>query len=150
MRFSLLAVFSAWGFSEFITATALPDPGPSELLRRDAYNPPRNQMYIQTFRNTTGGQFSMLPLIQNPTQLTHLYLAALHINADPNNINLNDDNPNSTVWNTMWNEAAQLQTQGVKISFMVGGAAAGSYPRLCAGGAKGTSVVSDHVQFRAQ
>ncbi|CAK3898187.1 glycoside hydrolase family 18 [Lecanosticta acicola] len=96
-------------------------------------------MYIQTFKNTTGGQFSMLPLIQNPTQLTHLYLAALHINDDPNNINLNDDNPNSTVWNTMWNEAAQVQAQGVKVMFMMGGAAAGSYPRLC-GGSKGTAV----------
>lgn len=117
---------------------------PSTLqTRADAYNPPRNQIYVQTFRNTTGGQFSMLPLIQNPTQLTHLHLAALHINAQPGDIALNDNNLNDTVWNGMWSEAAQLQQSGVKVLMMIGGAAKGSYPRLCSG-PKSTVIVSEY------
>lgn len=117
---------------------------PSTLqTRADAYNPPRNQIYVQTFRNTTGGQFSMLPLIQNPTQLTHLYLAALHINAQPGDITLNDNNLNDTVWSGMWSEAGQLQQNGVKVLMMIGGAAKGSYPRLC-NGPKNTIIVSGY------
>ncbi|EME43011.1 glycoside hydrolase family 18 protein, partial [Dothistroma septosporum NZE10] len=75
----------------------------------------------------------MLPLVQNPTQLTHLYLASLHINSDPKAITLNDNNPNDTIWNTVWSETAQIQAKGVKVLMSIGGAAAGSYPRLCSG-----------------
>lgn len=101
MFHSLLALLPVLG-----STMALPADVAALEPRADAYNPPRNQIYVQTFRNTTGGQFSMLPLIQNPTQLTHLYLAALHINAVPGDIALNDNSPNDTVWNTMWSEAA--------------------------------------------
>ena len=90
-------------------------------------------MYVQTFHTTSGGRLSLLPLVQQKTQVTHILLAALHVNDSPGDINLNDDNPNSTIWDTVWSEAARLQSQGVKVMMMLGGAAPGSYPRLCSG-----------------
>lgn len=132
MFFSLLTFLPILGLTKAL---------PTLETRADAYNPPRNQIYVQTFRNTTGGNFSMLPLIQNPTQLTHLHLASLHINSQPGAITLNDNSPNDTIWNTMWSEAAQLQQSGVKVLMSIGGAAAGSYPRLCSG-PKTTIIVS--------
>lgn len=101
--------------------------------RGDGVSPPRSIMYVQTFRTTSGGQLSLLPLIQQNTQVTHIYLAAVHINDSPGDINLNDDNPNSTMYDTIWQEAAQLQQAGVKVMMMLGGAAPGSYPKLCSG-----------------
>lgn len=90
-------------------------------------------MYVQTFKTTSGGQLSLLPLVQQKTQVTHIYLAAVHVNDSPGDITLNDDNPNSTMYNTIWSDAATLQSQGVKVMMMLGGAAPGSYPRLCSG-----------------
>ncbi|KAK4502288.1 hypothetical protein PRZ48_005713 [Zasmidium cellare] len=101
--------------------------------RGDGYSPPRSIVYVQTFKTTSGGQLSLLPLTQQDTKVTHIYLAAVHINDNPGDITLNDNNPNDTIWDTVWSEAAQLQSQGVKVMMMLGGAAPGSYPRLCSG-----------------
>ncbi|KAF2213982.1 glycoside hydrolase family 18 protein [Cercospora zeae-maydis SCOH1-5] len=118
-------------------ANAIPANLTSSLEKKpDSYKPPRNAIYVQTFRTTSNGKLSLLPLIEHKTQVTHIYLSAVHINEDPGDINLNDDNPNSTIWDKVWQEAAQLQQNGVKIMMMLGGAAPGSYPRLC-GGPKG-------------
>lgn len=126
--------FSSFWFGLLGLAAALPSESSTALEKRaDPYNPPRNVIYVQTFRTTSGGKLSLLPLIQQKTQVTHIYLSALHINANPGDINLNDDNPNSTVYDTIWQEAAQLQSSGVKVMMMMGGAAPGSYPRLCSG-----------------
>ncbi|KAI5356843.1 Putative glycoside hydrolase family 18, catalytic domain, glycosyl hydrolase family 18 (GH18) active [Septoria linicola] len=115
-------------------AVALPADSTSSLEKRaDPYNPPRNVIYVQTFRTVQGGKLSILPLIQQRTNITHIYLSAVHINAQPGDINLNDDNPNSTVYDAIWQESAQLQQSGVKVMMMLGGAAPGSYPRLCSG-----------------
>ncbi|KAM3425064.1 hypothetical protein BST61_g7031 [Cercospora zeina] len=114
-------------------ASALPSESTTIEKRADAYNPPRNLAYIQTFRRVDGGKFSMLPLIHNPTQITHLYISALHINPDPKGMHLNDNHPNDTIWNNMWSEVTQLQKAGKKVMYMMGGAAPGSYPRLCSG-----------------
>ncbi|KAK5160967.1 hypothetical protein LTS14_000761 [Recurvomyces mirabilis] len=58
-------------------------------------------------------------------------MAALHINDDPNGMTLNDVNPNSTYWDPVWSNVTTLQAGGIKVLMMMGGAAAGSYPRLC-------------------
>ncbi|KAK4574943.1 hypothetical protein LTR86_000793 [Recurvomyces mirabilis] len=58
-------------------------------------------------------------------------MAALHINDDPNGMTLNDVNPNSTYWDPVWSNVTALQAGGIKVLMMMGGAAAGSYPRLC-------------------
>lgn len=121
-------------------ANAVPAGHTSSIEKRaDPYKPPRNAIYVQTFRTTSGGKLSLLPLIEQKTDVTHIYLSAVHVNEEPGDINLNDDNVNSTVWDTIWQEAAQLQQRGVKVMMMLGGAAPGSYPRLC-GGANGAVV----------
>ncbi|KAI5358269.1 putative glycoside hydrolase family 18, catalytic domain, glycosyl hydrolase family 18 (GH18) active [Septoria linicola] len=125
-------LFSAAILSLLGLAAALPSES-SIAERAVPVNPPRNLAYVQTFRRVDGGNFSMLPLIQKPTQLTHLYISSLHINSDPKGMNINDNRPNDTIWNTMWSEVKQLQKSGVKVMYMMGGAAPGSYPRLCSG-----------------
>jgi hypothetical protein len=116
----------------FSLATALPTI--QDVSSRQASSPTsRSVMYIQTFRTTSGGKLSILPLVQQQTGITHIYLSALHVNSQPGDINLNDNNPNETMWDTLWQEAAQLQQSGVKVMMMLGGAAPGSYPRLCSG-----------------
>jgi len=109
------------------TVTALP----AELSKRA--DGARSVMYIQTFKTSSGGKLSLLPLIQQNTQVTHVYLSALHINAQPGDITLNDNSPDDAIYDTVWSEAAQLQQKGVKVMMMMGGSAPGSYPRLCSG-----------------
>jgi hypothetical protein len=95
---------------------------------------PRLIQYVQTFhpQDDENGHLSLLPLIQNDTGITHVILAALHINGPNGNITLNDDSPNSTAYDQTWSEAATLQDNGVKIMVMMGGAAKGSFDgRLC-------------------
>ncbi|KAK3058792.1 hypothetical protein LTR09_000357 [Extremus antarcticus] len=111
-------------------------PAPFELLRlQDAlrllHRLPPGASHIE--RHTEDTHLSLLPLIQQNTGITHVILAALHINGPDGDITLNDDNPNSTTYDRTWDEAAQLQKAGVKIMVMMGGAATGSYAgRLCA------------------
>lgn len=117
MRSLIASLFALVGI-----AAALPADTSVER-RADAFNPPRNLVYVQTFRTVAGGQLSLLSLIQNPTKVTHVYLSSLHINSDPNAITLNDNNPNASIWDQTWSEVAQLQASGVKVMFMMGGAA---------------------------
>jgi len=85
-------------------------------------------VYVQTFTNPDGSQLSLLPLIQEKTGVTHIILAALHLNSGtPNNPTLNDNNPNSDYYNFLWPEVKQLQDAGIQVMMMMGGAAQGSY-----------------------
>ncbi|KAL1961621.1 hypothetical protein VTN77DRAFT_1396 [Rasamsonia byssochlamydoides] len=91
---------------------------------------PRNVIYVQTFEYSNGTQVSLLPLLQQNTQVTHVILAALHINQDPGDITLNDNSPDSSYYDFLWPEVQQLQAAGIKVMIMMGGAAVGSYQRL--------------------
>ena len=113
-------------------AAALPTDAVLEK-RGDGYSPPRSVMYVQTFRTTSGGKLSLLPIVEENTRATHVYLAATHINEDPNAITLNDNSPDDPMFDSVWSDVATLQQRGVKVMMMLGGAAAGSYPRLCSG-----------------
>ena len=110
----------------------------SDLLSRGKVSPqdvvPRLIQYVQTFhpQDDEDGHLSLLPLIQQDTGVTHVILAALHINGPNADITLNDDSPNSTIYDQTWSEAATLQDNGVKVMVMMGGAAQGSFDgRLC-------------------
>lgn len=95
---------------------------------------PRLIQYVQTFHpeNNDSGHLSLLPLLKKNTGITHVILAAFHINGPNGDITLNDDSPNSTYYDKTWSEAATLQSHGVKVMAMVGGAAQGSFNgRLC-------------------
>ena len=72
---------------------------------------------------------SPLPLIN---LVTHLYLAAYHINQGKigDSITLNDNVPYAPYYDQMWKDIAQLKANGIKIVGMLGGAAPGTYTCL--------------------
>ncbi|KAF2135887.1 glycoside hydrolase family 18 protein [Aplosporella prunicola CBS 121167] len=90
---------------------------------------PRLILYAQT-HHQNGAPVSLLPLITNQTGLTHVIVAAIHLNEGPGNITLNDDPPEAPKYETLWSEVRLLQGAGIKVMGMLGGAAKGSYWRL--------------------
>lgn len=86
-------------------------------------------LYHQTI--VADGQYvSMLPLLANKTGVTHVILAAIHINHDPENITLNDHRPDHPRFDPLWAEVPLMKRGGVKVMGMLGGAAQGSFRRL--------------------
>ena len=73
---------------------------------------------------------SLLPLITNSTGVTHVIVAAIHLNEDPQKITLNDHPSDHQRFGTLWAEVSWLQASGIKVLGMLGGAAKGSYARL--------------------
>ncbi|KAL1644963.1 hypothetical protein SLS58_004034 [Diplodia intermedia] len=104
-----------------------------QLLDRSINPLPRFVLYAQT-HHKPGPQpqepVSLLPLITHNTGVTHVIVAAIHLNEGPGNITLNDDAPDAAKFDTLWGEVAWLQGAGVKVMGMLGGAAKGSYWRL--------------------
>lgn len=92
--------------------------------------PPRLVLYAQTHHTPDGRPLSLLPLLTQNTGVTHVILAALHLNEGPENVTLNDDAPDHPKFDTLWGEVGWLLGAGVKVSIMVGGAAKGSWQRL--------------------
>jgi hypothetical protein len=92
---------------------------------------PRLITYYQTHHTPSGTPISVLPLLQNPNiALTHVILAAIHLNADPSALTLNDHHPSHPRFTTLWAELRILQASGIKVLGMLGGAAKGSFTRL--------------------
>lgn len=92
---------------------------------------PRIITYYQTHHDSDGNHISVLPLITKPgISLTHLILAAIHINDDPQALTLNDHHPSHPRFQTLWAEMRVLQASGIKVMALLGGAAKGSYERL--------------------
>ncbi|KAK3325562.1 glycoside hydrolase superfamily [Apodospora peruviana] len=87
--------------------------------------------YYQTHHDSSGKHISVLPLLQKPgISLTHLIVAAIHLNEDPAALTLNDHHPSHPRFVTLWAELRILQAAGVKVLGMLGGAAKGSFARL--------------------
>ncbi|ORY00173.1 glycoside hydrolase superfamily [Clohesyomyces aquaticus] len=107
----------------------MPPPPPTHLPPTQG---PRLIVYAQTFHAPDGSYHSLLPLITNHTGVTHVIVAAIHVNEEPEGITLNDHSPEDERYNTLWSEVRWLQGTGVKVLGMLGGAARGSY-----GGAEG-------------
>ncbi|KAI1482962.1 glycoside hydrolase family 18 protein [Daldinia eschscholtzii] len=92
---------------------------------------PRLVVYYQTIHDSNGNHISILPLITQPDiSITHLIVAAIHINEDPNGLTLNDHPPSDPRFITMWAEMRIAQASDIKVLGMLGGAAKGSYTRL--------------------
>lgn len=94
---------------------------------------PRVVCYHQTHHNPNGEYISILPLITEATDLigiTHLIIAAFHLNDGPSNITLNDDPPSAPRNTPLWEEVRVFQDIGVQVLGMLGGAAQGSFARL--------------------
>lgn len=73
---------------------------------------------------------SMQPLLTNGAGATHVIIAAIHINQDPNKLTLNDDPPNSPLFEPLWTDVRMTQDAGTLVMGMLGGAARGSFIRL--------------------
>ncbi|KAH7119676.1 glycoside hydrolase superfamily [Dendryphion nanum] len=91
---------------------------------------PRLIVYAQTFHDSSGNYHSLLPLLTNNTGVTHVIIAAIHLNDGPGNITLNDHVPSESRYDTLWGEVKWLQGSGIKVLGMLGGAAKGSFERL--------------------
>ncbi|KAF1941701.1 Pkinase-domain-containing protein [Clathrospora elynae] len=91
---------------------------------------PRLIVYHQTFHDYEGNYQSLLPLLTNNTGVTHVIVAAIHLNDGPGNITLNDHRPDDKRYDQLWGEVAWLQGSGVKVLGMLGGAAKGSFEKL--------------------
>ncbi|KAJ7089695.1 endo-beta-N-acetylglucosaminidase [Mycena belliarum] len=74
-----------------------------------------------------GHYVTPLPLIG---LITHLLLAAFHINFDDVSVHLNDFVPTAPYFDQMWRDIAVLQSTGIKVIGMLGGAAPGTYTCL--------------------
>lgn len=91
---------------------------------------PRLIVYHQTFHDADGTYHSLLPLLTSHTGITHVILAALHLNHGPGNLTLNDHLPDDERYAQLWGEVRWLQGSGVRVLAMLGGAAKGSFERL--------------------
>ena len=99
-------------------------------LPSTAHPLPRIITYFQT-HHEAGKPISILPLLTQPgIAVTHVILAAIHINEDPAKITLNDHAPSDPRFVTLWAELSALQANDVKVLGMLGGAAPGTYERL--------------------
>lgn len=91
---------------------------------------PRVIMYAQTITNESKQPISLLPLIQNPSGITHLVIAMLHLNVthpQGHKITINNDATEDPIWDTLRAEIPQFKAAGVKVLCCLGGAARGSY-----------------------
>lgn len=94
---------------------------------------PRIVVYHQTHFKSDGEFVSLLPLVTEGTDsvgVTHLIIAAFHINENPGDITLNDDAPDVPRNERFWEEVALFQDIGVQVLGLLGGAAKGSFARL--------------------
>ncbi|KAI9712770.1 MAG: Cyclin-dependent kinase catalytic subunit [Bogoriella megaspora] len=86
--------------------------------------------YAQKRYNDDGSEVSLLPLLTQGTGITHVIVAAIHLNEGPGNIHLNDHPPEHPRYARLWGEVNWLQGAGVPVLGMLGGAARGSFERL--------------------
>ncbi|PNS21917.1 hypothetical protein CAC42_515 [Sphaceloma murrayae] len=110
---------------------------------------PRLVIYHQTHHIGPQGDqtpVSLLPLLTNNTGVTHIIIAAVHLN-EGNILTLNDDPDTSPKFNQLWDEVAIAQAAGVKVLAMLGGAAKGSYERLSGSEESFTAALGPVLSF---
>lgn len=61
-------------------------------------NIPRLIVYVQHQSYINGEPLSLLPLLEHNTGVTHIIISSFHVNRPPGDITLNDDPPNSTIY----------------------------------------------------
>ncbi|MCJ1441994.1 MAG: hypothetical protein MMC23_002486 [Stictis urceolatum] len=90
---------------------------------------PRVILYHQT-HFVDDKHVSLLPLLHNSVGITHVIIAAIHLNGVPSDITLNNDQYGDPRTNVVWQECVALQAAGIKVLGMLGGAAKGTFRRL--------------------
>ncbi|EWC44657.1 hypothetical protein DRE_06553 [Drechslerella stenobrocha 248] len=96
----------------------------------------RSQIWVQTMANAAGGELNFLDFLNQKTRVTHIYLAAYHINDPPGNIHLNDVPSDDPRYDYIWPQIKILQQNGIKVLILLGGAAQGSFQRLAGSNAQ--------------
>lgn len=92
---------------------------------------PRIIVYHQTHYDSSGRFVSVLPLLHNKTDTTHVIIAAVHLHVGaPWRIHLNNDAYDSPRLDVLWAECRTLQAGGIRVMAMLGGACPGSFPPL--------------------
>jgi hypothetical protein len=110
-----------------LTSSAMTSSAPKLLPPTSG---PRLIVYHQTIHDAQGNYHSLLPLLTDNTGITHVIVAAIHLNDGPGNITLNDHCPDDKRFDQLWGEVSWLQGSGVKVLGMLGGAAKGSFEKL--------------------
>lgn len=123
LRSSFLSLILVLNLSALCAAAALPFLLPADTTAR-------SQVWVQTFASPSGGNINLLELLHRETRVTHVYLAAVHLNSPPGNIHINDHPHDHTSYDYLWPQIKTLQANGIKVLIMLGGAAQGSYWRL--------------------
>ena len=104
-------------------------PALTRSKKEDSSGYPRIVCYYQT--HYQDGKFvSTLPLVSEKTGITHVIVAAIHLNQPAGNITLNDDPYRAQQNEVLWRETRALQAAGVKVLGMLGGAHPGSFAVL--------------------
>ncbi len=92
---------------------------------------PRIITYYQTHHDSAGNHISVLPLVtERGVRITQVNVGAIHLNEDPLAMTLNDHHPDHGRFALLWAELLVLQSRGVKVVGMLGGAAKGTFARL--------------------
>ena len=104
---------------------------------------PRVVVYVQTYHHPDGQYHSLKPLLDKASGVTHVILAAIHVNGEPGDLRINDDPPSHEKFNPLWDEVKYLRDNGIKVLGMLGGAAKGTFARLD----KGEQADSNAVLF---
>ncbi|MCJ1382261.1 hypothetical protein MMC17_005374 [Xylographa soralifera] len=99
------------------------------LTSTSSLDKPRIVCYHQTHYQDEK-YVSILPLITHKTGVTHVILAAIHLNQPAGNITLNDDPYKAAKYDPLWTEIRELQESGIKVLGMLGGAHQGSFSAL--------------------
>lgn len=90
-------------------------------------------IYYQTtnFNSSADSHISLLPLVETAADIsvTHVLVSALHIDGT-DGIHLNDYPPSNPIFDQVWSDVATLQSKGVIVAAMLGGAAPGSFEKL--------------------
>ncbi|WEW56081.1 chitinase/phosphodiesterase/alkaline phosphatase [Emydomyces testavorans] len=73
--------------------------------------------------------------VRNNCGVSHIILAAIHINDEPGHLTLNDHPPDDPRYVPLWAEMRLMQAMEIKVMGMLGGAAQGSYQKLDGGSA---------------
>ncbi|KZZ95064.1 chitinase 3 [Ascosphaera apis ARSEF 7405] len=116
--------------SDTVTSLSPPPHGRRRIWSLvDLY--PRIILYHQTIYKNNGEDYVDLEFVfrANPG-LTHLIIAAVHINEDPKKITLNDDPFDADKYVRFWVQLEDVRTSGVRVMAMIGGAAQGTFERL--------------------
>lgn len=89
---------------------------------------PRLVCYQQTYHDPDG-RYTPLEPLSHRSSVTHIILAALHLNHDC--VTLNDHPPTDPIYDRLWAEVRELRrARGIKVLVMLGGAARGTFERL--------------------